>query len=488
MKDACLSSIESYFICKCIGETIDGLRDGLCRFSGPSRAALIYALDPDEPMKICDPQNLLHGHEPKFKELFLDTEDWRSYRVSEGNKRKFGHMRPLQNLGLAGLISFGGRSGPVFYQMWFTEHHPDMCCTHITERWLEHAAWRFSHDVANGEELYTGISGSFLSEYATHAVRDYLIDVMNVELGWDTELRIFPILEAVLGISRTPEEGQHPWGELLFVEPKALDRLCWIARFPPLEQPRLENYKHVRKLLLTVEGSERKLVSDGQAILGVASGSPSAFCLAAEFFGRYGFLKVHEERICSFSDGSFRSTTYRAKLVQVEEALLEADLDPNEGSELFKIVSSLVHHAEINRFGCTIVLDLNPEPIQLSGQTLAEPLDLQRPENLELAQAMAKVDGALHVGQDLKLHGFACLLDGRSYAGEDRSRGARFNSALRFTAERANILVVVVSSDRPVSIIQEGVDVSALCAWKPHASSLASPRTLESWISRMNGN
>ena len=486
--DTCLSSVESYFICKCIGETIDGLRDGLCRFSGPSRAALIYAVETDDPMKICDPQNLLHGHEPKFKELFLDSEQWREYRVSKGNKRKFGHMRPLKNLGLAGLISFGGRSGPVFYQMWFTEHHPDMCCTHITERWLEHAAWRFSHDVANGEQLYTGISGSFLSEYATHAVRDYLIDVMNVELGWDTALRIFPILEAVLGISRTPEEGQNPLGELLFVEPKTVDRLAWIARFPAAEQPRLENYKHVRKLLLTVEGSDRKLVSDGQAILGVSAGAPPVFSITAEFSGRYGFLQVNGDRICSFADGSFRSTTYRAKLVQVEEALLESDLDHNDGNTLFKIVSSLAHHAEVNRFGCTIVIDLNPEPIRISGQTLTAPLDLQQPENLELAQAMAKVDGALYIRRDLHLHGFACLLDGRSYSGEDRSRGARFNSALRFTSENPNILVVVVSSDRPVSIIQEGVDVSAQCAWKPPSSSLAAPRTLASWISRMNNH
>ena len=485
--DVCTSSDECYFICKCIGETIDGLRDGLCRFSGPSRSALIYAVGPDDPMKIVDPQNLLQGHEPKFRELFVDSEQWRDYRVSAGNKRKFGHMRPLEDLGLAGLISYGGRSGPVFFQMWFTEHHPDMCCTQVTQRWLEHAAWRFSHDVANGEELYTGISGSFLSEYAAHAVRDYVIDVMNVELGWDTALRIFPILEAVLGISRTPEEGQNPWGELLFVEPKAVDRLHWIARFPDDEQPRLENYKHVRKLLLTVEGSERQLVSDGHAILGVAAGMPPVFYLAAEFFGRYGFLQVNGERICSFADGSFRSTTYRAKLVQLEEALLESDLDPNDGNTLFRIVSQLVHHAEVNRFGCTIIVDLNTEPIPVSGQTLTRPLDLQLPENLELAEAMAKVDGALHVGRDLKLHGFACLLDGRSYPGEDRSRGARFNSALRFTAEHRNILVVVVSSDRPVSIIQEGADVSAQCAWKPPASSLAVPRTLESWVSRMNG-
>ena len=211
------------------------------------------------------------------------------------------------------------------------------------------------------------------------------------------------------------------------------------------------------------------------------------FFLAGEYFGRYGFLQVNGERICSFADGSFRSTTYRAKLVQVEEALLESDLDPNDGNTLFKIITELVHHAEVNRFGCTIIVDLNRKPIRISGQTLTRPLDLKQAENLELAQAMATVDGALHVGRDLNLHGFACLLDGRSYPGEDRSRGARFNSALRFTAEHRNILVVVVSSDRPVSIIQEGADVSAQCAWKPPASSLAVPRTLESWISRMNG-
>jgi hypothetical protein len=236
-----------------------------------------------------------------------------------------------------------------------------------------------------------------------------------------------------------------------------------------------------------VEGSERRLVSDGQGILGVSFGQPPIFYLSADFYGRYGFFQVNGERICSFADGNFRSTTYRAKLVQVEEALLESDLDPNDGSTLFRIISSLVHHAEVNRYGCTIVIDLNDEPIRISGQTLTKPLDLQRSDNLELAQALAKVDGALHLGRDLSMHGFACLLDGRWHPGEDRARGARFNSAIRFSAEHRHILVVVVSADRPVSIIQEGIDVSAQCAWKPPASSLASPRTLASWVSRTNG-
>jgi len=96
-----------------------------------------------------------------------------------------------------------------------------------------------------------------------------------------------------------------------------------------------------------------------------------------------------------------------------------------------------------------------------------------------LTKALSKVDGALHLGADLKLHGFACLLDGHFIPGEDRARGARFNSALRFTAERDNIIVIVVSSDDPVSIMIDGVALNT--KWQ---SSLFcnEPVLLEKWV------
>ncbi len=68
---------KSTFIRKCITETIDGLSEGLSNFSGPSRAAVIYAITPNDPVYIFDPQNLLIGHEPKFKELYIDSDNWR---------------------------------------------------------------------------------------------------------------------------------------------------------------------------------------------------------------------------------------------------------------------------------------------------------------------------------------------------------------------------------------------------------------------------
>lgn len=475
------------FTCHCIGDTLDGLRDGLSHFSGPSRAAILFAMGPDAPMFIFDPQNLLSGHEPRLRELYVDNQRWRDRPAARRESLKYSHIIPEKNLQMTGLISFGSRSGAVYYQMWFTEHHPEMCDIGPTERWLEHAAWRFSHDMASESALYTGISGGFLREYATHAVRDDVVDRMNLLLGWDTRLRIYPILDAVLELSRTREEGAWPRGELVFVEPQALAQVPFLAKFSPSEQPTMENIKHVRKLLAAVEQSSRKLISDGRCVAGIALDNLPDFTITADFRGGHGFLRVVDDTVCSFADGTYQSTTRRANLVHLEEAVLESDIDPEIGNTVFRIIATLVHQAEDQKYGATLVLDLSPSPVAISGQCFDRPLDLRDPAILDLARSLCRVDGALHIGADMRLHGFACLLDGRAIAGENRARGARYNSALRFTAEHENIIVVVVSSDRPVSIIQHGIEISAACQWKPLSCSIVRPLPLVPWVGRNGG-
>lgn len=315
-------------------------------------------------------------------------------------------------------------------------------------------------------------------------MHDHIVDEMNIYLGWDSQVRIYPVLDAVLGISRTREEGDWPVGELVIIDPQLMEKIRFVARFIKEEQPQLENFKHVRKLLLTVEGSNYKLVSDGKSILGICDNTMPHFFICADFRGRHGFLKINRDKICSFSEGHFSSTTRRAKLVQVEETLLESSLPPQARNNIFRIVASLAHHAQQKKHGCTLVIDLNPDPVTISGQSLDPPLDLRQPHLLALSKALAKVDGALHIGADQHLHGFACLLDGRTIPGEDRARGARYNSALRFTAEHNNIIVVVVSSDRPVSIIQEGVEISGICHWRPENRCIFAAEPLNLWCSR----
>lgn len=451
--------VDKYFVNRCLRETLSGLREGLSLFSGPSRSAIIFSLQRNDELYICDPHNLLRGYEPKLKAIYIDDDGWKKKCTQHQSLRSYSHIESHSDLQLDGLISYGGSSEPVCYQMWFTEHLPNICSPWPTECWLEHAVLRFSHDMANDSTLYTGISGSFLREYAKHAVHDCLVDKSETMLGLDIKLQIDTILNVILAISKTSEEGKRPHGTLSFVEPQHIAKTAFIVRFHDNAKPLVTNVKHVRKLLQAVEYSNRTLISDGHAIVGVAENTLDTFFIAADFQGKFGFLSVHNEVICSFQDGTYSSNTHRAKLFEVEEALLDFDMEPSIRNDMFQIIAYLVHNAEDKMFGCTFVVDMAKTSTAISGQELTPPINLMQSTELELAAALSKLDGALQIRADLHLHAFACLLDGYRVDNEDRARGARYNSALRFTAQHPETIVVVVSSDRPVSIFRQGAEI-----------------------------
>jgi len=460
----------------------DGLCDGLCHFSGPSRAALIYAEKPDDPPRLYDPQGLLEGWEDLLERIYLKTDAWRKHNPNIMQTRLLGQIAPEKGHDLAGLVSMGGRSRSIFYQMWFTEEHPTMCSRGPTERWLEHAACLLAHDWSNEEWFYTRNSSYVVREYAIHAIRDYIRDRLDIKFGLDSRIEVYSVLDAVLGISKTREEGAWPRGTLVFVDPAMIDAVPFIIKFPHPEKLRLTNYKHVRKLILAVENSDRRLVSDGRKIIGVARGTMPDCRITADFRGGHGFLRFSGNLICSFFDGNFHSSNRKPNLVYLEELLLAMPLEERKRDALFDIASSIVGRAGEQRHGATVVIDFNEIPVTISGQRLESPVDLTSETMLDLAKSLSKVDGALHIGADLHLHGFACLLDGRAIPDENRARGARFNSALRFTSDHENLVVIVVSSDRPVSVIHRGVDLSATPGWEPLSQLLVQPPTLEEWL------
>jgi hypothetical protein len=231
-----------------------------------------------------------------------------------------------------------------------------------------------------------------------------------------------------------------------------------------------------------VEWGQRTLVSDGETITGIAVGELPPASLCAEFNGRRGFLKLDGASVCSFSDGAFHSSNYQPALGTLQEALLEWRLKPAQLNMLFMCLTRIVAVASEQNYGCGVIIDPNRRPLNLSGQTLDAPIDLSLEENLSLATALAKVDGVLHIDANLKLHAFACLMDGASIQKEDRSRGARYNSALRFTANHPELICVVVSSDRPVSIIQDGYDLSKPHIWPRIPKTLRTPPTVKQWL------
>ncbi|WDP89047.1 MAG: DNA integrity scanning protein DisA nucleotide-binding domain protein [Desulfobacter sp.] len=452
----------------CIANILNGVSDGLYKFSKPSRVPLVLAPSPEDPVQVFDPQDLLAGHESKLKELFITREaQWRQRVAALISGQPRGYMIPEKDLALSGLISFAGASSEFFYQVWFTEHHPDMCSVRPTEKWLEQAATLLAHDFNATRNTPINSSDYVVKNYGLQAIADYLVDEWSQHLGFDTRIPVPNLLNHILTISKTREEGSWARGVLFFTDPVNIGSIDFITKLQRHERPLISNTKHIRKLLIGVERSDRKLVSDGNTIIGISEGPVPEYAVAADFRGDYGFLRLGEKKVASFSDGNFYSSTREARLVELEELLLDAKLPSESAGTLFKLIMGLVHRAGHARHGATLVVDLNDTPVTLPGHVLEPSLNLLEPKNYELAGALMRIDGAVHITAAQTIHGFACLLDGKTISWENMARGARYNSALRFSAATPNVIVVVVSSDRPVSIIYNGIELNAFCRWKP---------------------
>jgi hypothetical protein len=466
----------------CISNILKGVEEGLSKYSNYSRVALVFAALENDPVLVVDPQNILKGHESKLREVFYENYDqWKKTVKEKITGQPSGYIVPEDELSLSGLITYAGCSNDFFYQMWFTDHHPDMCSVHPTKRWLEQAACLLVQDY-NSTTPAINSSDYVLKNYSLQAIADFIVDQREQNLGFDSKMMITPVLNDILNISRTREEGAWALGTLFFIDPQRIDEIPFISKIKKHERPAITNAKHIRKLLVAVENSQRKLVSEGCTIIGVTDGEIPDFAIAADFRGDYGFLKFGNKKIASFFDGSFHSTTREAKMVELEEILLDSNLDTQQATFLFQAVSMLVHGASKERHGCSLVIDLNDSPIKLSGHLLDPSLSLMVPKNLDFASSLLKIDGAVHITSDLHIHGFGCLLDGKAINWENMARGARYNSALRFSAEHSNVIVVVVSSDRPVSIIYGGIELNAFSLWRPVYQYTPEPVSLNKYL------
>ena len=302
----------------CIANILKGVEEGLSKYSNYSRVALIFSAFEDDPVRVFDPQNILRGHESKLKSVFYDDHDgWKNTVKEKITGQPHGYIVSDNKLLLSGLISHTGCSNEFFYQMWFTDHHPDMCSIHPTQRWLEQAASLLVHDY-NLKVAALNSSDYVLKNYSLQAIADFIIDQREENLGFDSKMMITPVLNDILNISKTREEGSWVRGILFFIDPQRLEEIPFITKIQKYERPVISNVKHIRKLLVAVENSQRKLVSDGCTIIGVTDCEIPDFAIAADFRGDYGFLRLGKKKISSFFHGSFHSTTREARMVELE--------------------------------------------------------------------------------------------------------------------------------------------------------------------------
>jgi len=452
---------------------------------GPTRVALILKMRREDSFGIYDQHRLLADYKSDVAAHLVDGGPWEEQIAQVTDESGF-FIKSWRHPREHGLVAVSLCSSPVHYQMWLAERRPSACPQRLIEFWLVHAAYLLSYECLNLERLSLSAPSlaNALQSFAPEAISRYLQSELDLAGQTGIRNRVDAIVDAISGISTAREEGRRATGCLVLLDSQHLPELDLIAEFPPAGAPRIHDYKHVTKLLSIVQDQDACLVSEGQKIIGVAGRHQKHLtpAMLVDFWNGRGEVFIGSTAVCTVSDGRFYGLQVETNLESLEEILEEWVPRYQARKDLRRIIAFILNDSVRYRHGCTVVIDMKDPPTRLSGQRLARPVDLALPENLRLAQSMSRVDGALHLDPAGRLHAFGCILDGQAITGEERSRGARYNCARRFSHERRNIAVVVISEDGHLSVFSGGRELVASRALPPVDKRGFGPISLEEWL------
>ncbi|MBD1835249.1 DNA integrity scanning protein DisA nucleotide-binding domain protein [Cyanobacteria bacterium FACHB-472] len=259
------------------------------------------------------------------------------------------------------------------------------------------------------------------------------------------------VFENLNKISELRYEGGETLGTIIFAPPD-LPSLNYDAAF--LQPIPLGSHRLVRKV---VEISDNRLGCICQGNGGIVgfgsltdSGDTPVF--KAVFTGHYRWaLYVNDTLLmnCAFGVPSVPQPRLTEKAFFSNIRRVLPGLTPNQGEALWSAVSAAMDQ----RHGTMLVVSdaASSEAQRLSSQAIAiEPIKL----NSALVARISGIDGAILVDRDCNCHAIGVILDGIATSAGDPSRGARYNSALRYIASsQAPTVCLVVSEDGYVNMV-----------------------------------
>ncbi len=448
-----------------INEIFTGLVSGITQFAGPTRCALALARKESSSLQICDPDNLLRDQYKTIQSV-LTNDDWRVRasvihdKLGDGSLTNSIHF-PVP---IGPLLPVEAFSSKLFYQVWFAEIHTRIGSPEPIKEWLILAAGQLFVDSISTDWAISSFDtiSPQLADFAPEALRR--CTARRIKLSTQ-----FNPIKIIANLSTALEESRKATGNIIFLGPDIPQarRPRFISQFAE-PNPKIEDIKFMRKTLTSVEGCDAMITCDLTRALGICQDERIPGTLKAEFRNGRGQLYLGDDFLCSIFNGTFRSAIPKPDLTIFDE-LLKTYLKQRDAIEpLNKAIRTLVDAAFTGTYGCTLLIDLGSNAI-LTGQKLVSPLDLTVHANAEIATAMSRIDGALHLTPKASLLAFGCLLDGYTTSSELISRGARYNSALRYSQKEHNTIVLIVSADGPVACFHKGLDLM-------HHTPLTSPQ------------
>lgn len=456
-----------------------GLQSGLTKFFGrATRAALIYSSDvaKSDEFFVYDTTGLLEKHKPAIKAYFQGQNAvLKTVRITKISD--VVRTRPSISDNLYCLVD---QSDNVFFHMWFVERHQSESPVSLLDQWILFAQLPLLRP--DGEmNIGTQIGGGRLAEHAAFdVVREVIMEQMfpRTLAGGQADAEI--VLESLMEIATVKEEGTGCSGTLAIFDrnPTSQPKVDY-----PLTTPvAIDKFKHVRKFL-TATSDDYQLVAIAGNIVGFSHKKSLKSPLLASFDRGRLTLTLNKVPLCQINNGIFRAIESKWTLDINNQTKSLSSLDATTKVRVQEFVNKLVTTARNEHFGCTLLLDSGePSKRRLSGQKLETPVALNE-STFKLFSDMCKVDGAVHIDVN-KLHlcAFACLLDGESGDTEELSRGARFNSAQRYSRKTEDMVVLVVSEDGPVTIFEGGETAAVIEKYVRDHECKHSPPKLSEWL------
>lgn len=282
---------------------------------------------------------------------------------------------------------------------------------------------------------------------------DRAADMLGYDLAWLTGEFFGSGLRAGLdAVAAQPYEGRSGAGSLVIVNPRN-PHLRIDVRFD--KTVAIRDTRALRKTL-EMSTSDLSLLSDGESVFGLgavlSSYSPEAEdCFEVSVLGR-GLWQVSHSGTVLMRVVNGRAQLPRERLKREQFADTVERLFPGSTAENEQILWDLTQACVRQAHGTMLVV--HPAAAD-EGRRLVPQAQTISPTLLSgsILEAMTNIDGAVLVSPDGLSHAVGVILDGVATGTGDASRGARYNSAVRYLAGPGEgALVIIVSEDGMVDL------------------------------------
>lgn len=261
-------------------------------------------------------------------------------------------------------------------------------------------------------------------------------------------IRSSGIFSALNEIAFLTYEREAAKGKLTITSRENLER--WITvRFK--EPVRIRESRTMRKLL-QMSDEDMSVLADPQQAYGLGPTRTAPDIAEVS-------ITSHAQWEVSVNGDKFVRVTYGKATIPHQPIEFEELADIAErtiGDTNTKLIWEIVQATQGSGQGMTLVVSADPatESTRLSSQGMPIDPDYLKPEQII---RLASVDGAVIIGPDGRCYAFGVILDGIANEGGNRTRGARFNSAVRYQnmEETPNAMIIVISDDGTIELLPQ---------------------------------